>query len=74
MSADGTRWVRHGLFRSYYRNGTLASEGNYVDGAEDGLWTEYHENGRMAARGHYKNGEEVGQWEFWDDNGVPTTD
>lgn len=72
MSADGTRWIRHGLFRSYHANGMLASEGTYVDGKEQGLWTDYHENGQMAARGQYDSGEEVGRWEFWNTDGSPT--
>ena len=36
LSDDGTRWIRHGLFRSYHLNGNLASEGTYLDGAEEG--------------------------------------
>src|SRR5215472_2509872 len=49
LSADGaTRWIRDGRFCSYYPNGTLASEGTYVDDQEHGLWTEYHSNGEMA--------------------------
>ena len=71
LAADGTRWIRHGLFRAYHRNGTLASEGNYVDGAEEGLWRDYHENGQLAAEGHYKKGEEVGTWRYWNDKGEP---
>ena len=65
LSADGTRWIKHGLFSAHHPNGTLSSEGMYVDGQEHGLWTDYHSNGQMAARGHYANGKEVGHWEFW---------
>jgi len=72
MSADGTRWIRHGLFRCYHPNGILASEGTYVDGQEQGLWTDYHENGQIAARGQYDAGKEVGRWEFWNADGSPT--
>ena len=70
-SPDGTHWIKHGLFREYNPDGTLASEGMYVDGQEQGLWTDYHENGQLAARGHYENGKEVGLWEFWDEDGIP---
>jgi antitoxin component YwqK of YwqJK toxin-antitoxin module len=69
MSDDGTRWVRHGLFRAYHPNGVLASEGSYVDGQEHGLWTDYHENGQIAARGRYEKGEEASGWEFWNEDG-----
>lgn len=71
LSPDGTRWIRDGRFCSYHPNGTLASEGMYVDDQEHGLWTDYHTNGQVAAKGHYANGKEVGQWEFWSSDGSP---
>jgi len=69
LSSDGTKWIRDGLFREYYQNGIIASEGNYKNGLEDGLWTDYHEDGKIAAKGNYLNGNEVGQWYFYDENG-----
>ena len=74
MSSDGVRWIRHGLFRAYYPDGELASEGHYVDGLENGLWRDFHKNGQLAAAGHYQNGEEVGVWEFWNEDGSVTLD
>ncbi|WP_343610936.1 hypothetical protein [Novosphingobium sp.] len=71
MAEDGTRWIRHGMFCAYHPDGTLASEGNYVDGKEQGLWTDYHPNGQMAARGLYADGAESGAWEFWNADGSP---
>jgi MORN repeat variant len=71
LSADGIRWIKHGLFIAHHPNGMLSSEGMYVNGQEHGLWTEYHSNGQMAARGHYANGKEVGHWEFWSSDGSP---
>ena len=73
MAEDGTRWIRHGLFRCYHPNGVLASEGMYVNGQEHGLWIDYHKNGIMAARGEYDNGKEIGCWEFWSEDGTPST-
>jgi antitoxin component YwqK of YwqJK toxin-antitoxin module len=69
LSADGSRWIRHGLFRAYWRNGNLKSEGHYADGSETGPWTDYHENGQMAASGEYVAGKEQGTWRFWDADG-----
>lgn len=71
MSNDGTRWIRHGLFCAYYKNGNLASEGQYMDGTENGLWRDFHENGQVAAEGFYQNGEEMGDWKYWDNMGQP---
>lgn len=70
LSPDGSRWVRHGLFRAYHRNGQLATEGNYVHGVEEGIWRDYHENGRLAAEGFYKDGKEFGEWKSWNDQGA----
>ena len=69
LSDDGKRWVRHGLFLAYHKNGTLASEGSYVHGLEHGLWRDYHENGRMAAEGLYEGGVEIGDWHYWNADG-----
>ena len=69
MSPDGTRWIRHGLFRAYHENGALASEGHYEDGAEHGPWRDFHPNGQLAAEGQYDRGQEVGTWRHWDENG-----
>jgi antitoxin component YwqK of YwqJK toxin-antitoxin module len=71
LSPDGTRWIRHGLFRAYHETGPLASEGNYVDGVESGLWRDYHPNGQLAAEGSYVDGREVGEWHYWSENGSP---
>jgi len=69
LSEDGTRWIRHGLFRAFHESGALASEGNYEHGVENGLWRDFHENGQIAAEGNYLNGAEVDEWKYWDESG-----
>lgn len=71
LSMDKTKWIRHGLFRAYHPNGTLASEGNYVHGLETGAWNDFHPNGQLAAEGVYSKGEKIGVWKYWSENGVP---
>ncbi len=34
MSTDGTRWIRHGLFRSFHPDGVPSAQGEYRDGLE----------------------------------------
>jgi antitoxin component YwqK of YwqJK toxin-antitoxin module len=70
LSNDGTRWIRHGLFRAYHKNGQLASEGHYVDGFEHGIWNDYHDDGTPAAEGQYEMGTEVGEWHYWNIDGT----
>lgn len=76
MAPDKTRCIRHGLFVAYHEHGTVASEGQYVDGKEDGLWRDLHPNGQPAAEGHYRAGQEVRVWRFWKPDGTeePSTD
>ena len=71
MSADGKAWIRHGLFRAYHEDGSLASEGNYEHGQEQGVSRDYHPNGQLAAEGAYTNGVESGQRQFWSESGIP---
>jgi len=69
MSADGSRWIREGLFQAFHPNGTLASEGTYREGLEDGAWRDFHENGQLAAEGVYRGGKEAGLWQYWNADG-----
>lgn len=74
LSEDGSHWIRHGLFRAYHLNGSLATEGNYIDGYEQGVWCDYYENGILAAKGLYEKGVDVGKWEFWNEDGSSMTE
>ncbi|MBI1891267.1 MAG: hypothetical protein HYS18_11505 [Burkholderiales bacterium] len=69
LSEDGTRWIRHGLFREYHENGAIISEGNYEHGVEHGLWRDYYPNGKLAAEGQYDKGIECGRWRYWNADG-----
>jgi antitoxin component YwqK of YwqJK toxin-antitoxin module len=71
LAPDGTRWIRNGLFQAYHRNGLLATEGMYENGAETGLWRDHHESGQLAAEGSYRHGRKVGLWRYWDVDGKP---
>lgn len=70
LSLDQSSWIRHGLFRSYYSNGKLSSEGFYEDGRAQGVWKDFHENGRLAAEGQFESGKEVGIWRYWNADGT----
>ena len=69
LAEDGKKWIRHGLFNAYHKNGQLASEGYYVHGLEDGVWQDFHENGQLAAKGIYEGGKEAGEWHYWNADG-----
>jgi len=71
LAPDGKKWIRHGLFVEYHRDGTVASEGNYEHGLEEGLWRDFHANGKRAAEGSYRAGKQHGEWSYWDEDGEP---
>lgn len=68
-SADGSRWIRHGLFQAFHPNGQISTEGLYERGLEQGVWRDYHMNGRPAAEGPYKDGKKHGLWRYWNELG-----
>lgn len=70
LSIGGTRWIRHGLFTEFHRNGQLASRGIYENGLEEGNWQDFYESGQVAAEGRYSGGIEVGIWRYWNPDGI----
>jgi hypothetical protein len=64
LSADGSQWVRHGVFQSFNESGVLSSQGKYWHGKEHGHWCDFRDNGMIAASGQYFQGEQVGEWTY----------
>jgi antitoxin component YwqK of YwqJK toxin-antitoxin module len=60
---------REGLWRAWFPDGTLWSEGEYREGEEMGLKTVYYENGNKFFSGKIQNGKRKGEWSFWDKEG-----
>ncbi|MBK8461858.1 toxin-antitoxin system YwqK family antitoxin [Propionicicella superfundia] len=62
---------RHGVWRHYFANGTLRSEGEYRRGALHGAWTWYRANGGLLQRGGFLEDQKHGLWERWSADGSP---
>jgi antitoxin component YwqK of YwqJK toxin-antitoxin module len=60
---------KNGLWKSYYPNGNVWSEGEFKDGLDHGIRKAYYENGQKRFEGKYENGRKRGMWIFWDENG-----
>lgn len=60
---------REGLWKSYYEDGKIWSEGEYKDGLRDGLTITYHPNGVKRFEGAFYQSKKSGIWKFWDENG-----
>jgi len=60
---------REGLWKSYYEDGKIWSEGEYKDGLRDGITITYHPNGVKRFEGAFYKSKKSGIWKFWDDKG-----
>jgi len=58
-----------GLWRTWFKEGGLASEVNYRGGVTDGEASYYHRTGGLRQRGTYRNGLKEGLWQMWDEDG-----
>lgn len=61
---------RHGVWKFYYDNGFLWSEGKYWYGKRKGYSIIYYKDGKKKIDGHYKNDLKVGTWRLWNSDGT----
>ena len=70
-SAASGRFQRHGLYRAYYTNGQLKTEGWYVHGQKHRPWHWWTEAGKPDRRGKYKYDRNDGFWMTCSPAGAP---
>lgn len=62
-------FVKNGLVRTYYPDGQLKTEGNYVLHKPEGIIKGWHPNGQLAFVEEYKDGRSDGCWKTFFENG-----
>jgi antitoxin component YwqK of YwqJK toxin-antitoxin module len=62
-----------GLWRYFYSDGKIESQGNFSNDRPHGKWKWFHESGKIRTLGYYVNGREEGSWKSYDENGVLTS-
>lgn len=60
---------KDGLWKAYYRNGQLKSEGSYTEGLKEGLHKEWQHNGILLLEGFYANGKANGLMKWFHEKG-----
>lgn len=60
---------KHGLWISFFADGTKASEGSYRDGQKDGPWTLYHPNGHKKSDAMFADGKYTVLYTSYHQNG-----
>ena len=58
---------RNGLWKSYYRDGVLWSQGDFINGIREGITITYFASGKKYYEGHYTKGRKSGVWKFWNE-------
>ena len=51
----------HGKWKWYYPNGTIKSQGYYVNGKQVGTWQKYDEDGELSKVTYYHLGKKTGE-------------
>ncbi len=69
MTGQSHNPVRHGVWKSYYKNGQLRYEGLFAMGVKNGPFKEYYPTSNSRAAGEYVNNKRNGNWVFYDRDG-----
>ncbi len=71
---DKGETIRHGENLRYFKNGTVASRMNYIQGKREGTCYMYHTNGKVWKVQEYKNGKLNGMCKRYDRSGNLSAD
>lgn len=66
---DETLVILDGDYINYYKNGSIKTKGNYINGLEDGEWNWWHENKAQFMKVNYQKGFKTGKVKAWHPNG-----
>lgn len=56
--------------KTYFKDGTVKSEGWMRFNVKNGYWKFYHENGKIASQGHFEYDKKEKYWYFYDTNRI----
>lgn len=62
---------KQGQWLSYFDNGNLHKEENYLDDELHGVFKRWHENSKLAIESNYESGKRDGIWKEYYENGSP---
>jgi uncharacterized protein len=63
--------ARFGKWKSFYADGTLKFEGDYIDDNLNGRVNWYWPNGKLKDQGNFVNGSREGDWITFNEDGTP---
>jgi hypothetical protein len=66
---DNDGRLKNGVYKEYFKDGTLSCAGKYSHGEKAGQWKYYLRNGVLRAIGRYSGGKMTGEWKWYRENG-----
>ncbi len=60
---------RQGVWKSYYENGMLWSEGEFLNDQRHGFARMFYPGGQKKMTGVYHHGQRAGEWKWWSPEG-----
>ena len=63
--------MRNGKWKSYFQDGIMRFEGEFIDDNMNGTVTWYWPNGKIRETGAYLNGSREGDWSAFNEDGTP---
>ena len=60
---------KNGIFKEYFKDGTLSNLGQFSRGKKTGEWKYYLRNGLLKAVGKFSHGKMTGEWTWYRENG-----
>jgi hypothetical protein len=64
-----TECLVHGLYKTWFEDGTLKDSGYCENGVREGVWQEWDDATNMRAVGFYKNGLRFKDWRYYNSKG-----
>ncbi|GEM_PF-182103 len=66
---DSLNPVLHGLYESFFSDGSIQTRGYYKNNIPDSLWMYFYEKGGIKMSGNLNDGKNHGLWQFFFENG-----
>ncbi len=66
---SGKKPLIHGLYESFFSDGSIQTRGYYKNNVPDSLWMYFYEKGGIKMSGNLREGKNFGLWQFFFENG-----
>jgi antitoxin component YwqK of YwqJK toxin-antitoxin module len=66
---DVLNGMKHGEFRTYFKNGNIEMIGHIKENMNQGVWKYYYKSGQLESEGNFLDDVAEGEWKWFYENG-----